>query len=119
MGSAHEFILINFDDIPAKIHYQLVNSPLVIEKCIITDKFIVRNYRELSPKYARFSTYWDTIGNTKTGLCYYGNTIFVSDMLPAFFEAFNSIAECDEKERLMNLCQTAIDKALCIIHFGI
>ena len=115
----HKFILIKFYDIPTEIRYQLVNSPLVVEKCEITDKFIVRNYRGLSPKYATFETYWDTIGNTKTGLCYYGNTIFVSDMLPAFYQALNSIRPCNDRERLINLCPTAIDKTLCIIHFGI
>lgn len=115
----HEFILIELDDIPTKIRYQLVNNPLVIEKCEITDKFIVRSYRELSPKYATFETYWDMIGNTKIGLCYYGITIFVSDMLPAFYQALNSIHPCNEREHLINLCQTAIDEALCIIHFGI
>lgn len=115
----HKFILMRFDDIPTKIRYQLVNSPLVIEKCEITDKFIVLNYRALAPKYATFATYWDTIGNTKTGLCYYGITVFVLDMLPAFFEALNSIYPCDERNCLLNLCQTAIDNNLCIIHFGI
>lgn len=115
----HEFILINFSDLPPEISYHLTKSPNVIDKCEITDKFIVKNYQALSPKYAKFRSYWDTIGNEKTGLCYYGNTVFVPALLPAFLEALNSIDPSDEQEKLLNFCKTAIDKDLCLIHFGI
>ena len=115
----HKFIIIDFNDIPTEIKYCLIESLYVIGRCEISDKFIVDNYKTLSPKYAKFNSYWDTVGNSKVGLSYYGITIFLSSMLPSFFEALNSIDPCNERECLINLCRTAIDKNLCLIHFGI
>ena len=115
----HKFIIIAFNDVPTEIKCYLIESPYVIERCEISDKFIVNNYKTLSPKYAKFNSYWDAVGNNKIGLSYYGITIFVSSMLPSFFDALNLIDPCNERECLINLCRTAIDKNLCLIHFGI
>lgn len=115
----HKFIIIDFNDIPTEIKYSLTESSYVIGKCEISDKFIVGNYKALSPKHAGFNSYWDTVGNNKVGLSYYGITIFVSSMLPSFFDALNLINPCNERECLISLCRTAINKNLCLIHFGI
>ncbi len=115
----HNFIIINFSDIPSEIKYCLFEDLCVADKCEISDKFIVDNYKILSPKYAEFNSYWDTIGNNKAGLSYYGITIFIPSMLSSFYDALNSINPCKEREALMNMCRKAINKNLCLIHFGI
>lgn len=96
----HKFILIDPDDIPYEARYDLIKNPAVIEKRSVTDKFIVNAYRELSPKHAGFTAYWDKIGNRKSGLCYYGVTIFTVDMLPSFLEALSLIKPCGERNDL-------------------
>lgn len=115
----HKFIIIGYDNIPMEIRYHLTESSFIIDKCEITDQFIVNNYQALSPKYAEFRTYWDKIGNKRMGLSYYGITIFVGAMLPEFLHALNSILPGEERNRLINLCKTAINNDLCILHFGI
>ena len=44
----HEFIIIDFNDIPTEIKYCLIESSYVIGRCDISDKFIVNNYKVLS-----------------------------------------------------------------------
>ena len=106
----HEFILIDPENVPCEARYSLIKNPAVIEIRFVTDKFIANAYRELSPKYAGFAAYWNKIGNKKSGLCYYGVTIFMTDMLPSFLEALSLIKPCGERNDLSVYAESLLTK---------
>jgi len=115
----HDFLLISPLDIPLEIRYSLLDNSKVQKKIIISDKFILKNACYLSSKFVTFKSYWFTIGNVKNGLSYYGTTIFETEMIPEFLYHLKKIDDCDEKTKLIELCECAIKNDSFIIHFGV
>lgn len=115
----HDFIIIDYNNIPEEISYSLSKSPDVFKKISITDKFILKNYKVLSKNYALFEAYWNETGNKKRGLSYYGITIFDHEMILKFIDSLKYIKDCDEKNSLIDLCEIALENHMYLIHFGI
>ena len=80
----------------------------------IPDDFIVNNPTFL---YG-YETHWESPHDTSCGLCYYGITIIPFESLSAFTQRIQLDQYYRELSSLVNLCSTARNNHLDILHWG-
>lgn len=109
----HEFVAIERNEIPQDISYDIIKS----KNCIkVSDDVILDNQRDFS---SSFKAHWVYIGNVHEGLDYHGITIILNEDLTQFITVLYKYKKRSDIQKLIKLCQTALEQKKDIIHFGI
>jgi len=108
----HEFIIASREETLCEFGYEITREKKVI---IVPDQMIMNN-----PKFLKgFKTHWNYIGDIHEGLNYHGITIILDKQLLQFVEVLNCYDQYPYVRDLIDLCNNAVYRNECIIHFGI
>lgn len=118
----HNFFLVNRDDLKFDdLSVALIDKEKVLKETKISDDFILENHTVFLGDNALFSSSFHTELDTriKRGLCYYGSSVLCGKDIDEFLSALDKISDCREKEILLEMSRSAIQKGCCIVHFGV
>jgi len=115
----HEFILIDVDEIPQEVCYNLKDGRDLI---VVDDDVIVNNSLFLTG----FKTFKISLKNSSEGLDYYGNTVIPLSSIDEFIDRIEIVRERIKNKKffrqlneLIALLERAKAEKKYVIHFGI
>lgn len=114
----HDFLLLYIKDLPDEFPFS-ADEYNYYKRIEISDKFIINNNQYLSYKFAAFNSFWWSMNNPQIGLNYYGVTIFDYDCILELSHTLTKLKSSDERNKLIEICDIAIDRGMYLIHLGI